>query len=222
MPLVRLPRLYAILDGKATRAAGVDLLDAAQALCDAGITLLQYRDKMASAKDILQRARAIGGIFRGSGALLILNDWPDLAVQAEWDGVHVGQTDTSVADARASVGTGGLVGVSTHTVAQFRQADQTDADYIAYGPIFETLTKRDAEPAVGLHGLREVRRLSSRPLVAIGGISNRRVSNVFEAGADSIAIINALFSRGTNVRSAASHLLAITQLIEERSIGGQR
>ena len=210
MFLSRLPKLYAILDGDAIGAVSLDLLDTAGALRDAGIQLLQYRDKRAGKNKVLKNAIAIQKIFRGSGALLILNDWPVLAAEAGWDGVHVGQADTSVAEARAYVGTNRLVGVSTHTVEQFRGAANAGADYIAFGPIFDTTSKSDAEPAVGLEGLRVVRALSDLPLVAIGGISGNKVPSVLRAGADSIALISALFTRGEPVRDAASRLLHIT------------
>ena len=213
-----LPRLYAILDGSTIRAADLDLLDAARALCEAGVRLLQYRDKKAEKDKVLRNARAIREIFPQSETLLILNDWPDLAVEAGWDGVHIGQTDVSVAEARARVGTTRVIGVSTHTVEQFRGAVDTDADYIAYGPIFGTRSKANAEPAVGLARLREVRTLSERPLVAIGGISGDRMPSVFAAGADSIALISALFTRGEPVRDAALRLVGIADSAKERAL----
>ncbi len=205
----RLPGVYAILDGETIQAVGLDLLDAAESLREAGVRLLQYRDKKADNDKVLKNARALREIFHRSETLLILNDLPGIAVEAGWDGVHIGQTDVSVAEARASVGPGRVVGVSTHTVEQFRIARETDADYIAYGPIFGTRSKTDAEPAVGLTGLREVRPLSDRSLVAIGGISGDQMSSVFAAGADSIALISALFTRGEPVRGAALRLLHI-------------
>ncbi len=209
---VQLPRLYAILDGDTVRAAGLDLLDAARSLRDAGVQFLQYREKKSNHLEIFQNAQAISTIFRGSGALLVVNDWSEIAVEAGWDGVHVGQRDASVEKARQSVGQHRLVGVSTHTVAQFRAAILTDADYIAYGPVFSTVTKLDAEAVVGLEGLRQVRTLSQRPLIAIGGISDARMPSVFAAGADSIAVIGALFSEEQSLQTRAASLLRSTQL----------
>ena len=202
-----LPRIYAILDGGTLRSAGLDLLTTALTLREAGILLLQYRDKAASGAEILENARAIGSIFKGSGARLLLNDSPSLAAEAGWDGVHVGQTDPSVAEARLQVGPDRLVGVSTHTPEQFYQAVDSDADYIAYGPIFSTGSKPDAETPVGLDGLRNIRGLDARPLVAIGGISHQQVSSVFAAGADSVALIGALYQESAPLFETVSRLL---------------
>lgn len=207
MAFGRLPRLYGILDGSAVRAAGLDLLPAAASLRDAGLKLLQYRDKHETEAEILRNARAIGKLFAGTGAILILNDWPEIAVEARWDGVHVGQTDAAVSEARRIVGADRVVGVSTHTAAQFLLAAETDADYLAFGPIFQTTTKPDAEPAVGLAGLREVRSLTKQPVVAIGGISLEGMPDVFAAGASSVAVIGALFEAGESVFESASGLL---------------
>ena len=207
MLATRLPRLYAILDGEAARLRGVGVLDAATSLRNAGVLLLQYRDKKATKAEILETACAIGEIFEGSSSTLILNDWPLVAVEAGWDGVHVGQSDVAVAIARRVVGNERLVGVSTHSVEQFQSALTSDADYIAFGPIFGTTTKLDAEPAVGLEGLKEIRKLSERPVVAIGGISLERVKSVFAAGADSVAVVGALFEGGQGVRTATCRLL---------------
>ena len=204
---LQLPRIYAILDGGSLRSAGLDLRSTATALRDAGILLLQYRDKMAPDAEILENARAIRTIFKGSAATLLLNDFAHLVAAAEWDGVHVGQTDSTVLEARRQVGAERLVGISTHTPEQFSQAAETDADYIAYGPIFQTGSKADAEAPVGLHGLRDVRRLDARPVVAIGGISRERLSGVFAAGADSVAVISALYRDPACVTETVSRLL---------------
>lgn len=221
-----LPRLYAILDAGAVKGAGLDLLEAATALRDAGVQLLQYRDKQASGPDVLAHAREIGRIFAGSGALLLLNDDPGLAVEAGWDGVHVGQSDGAVAAARAVVGAERLVGLSTHNAEQMLAARLTDADYIAVGPIFSTLTKWDAEPAIGLAGMRELRLLCDRPLVAIGGIACDQVSEVLAAGADSVAVIGALVTDGSVEENARALLRAAgaaaeTRTSEDRAIAGK-
>lgn len=204
-----LPRLYAILDAEAVRGAGVELLETAQALRRAGVLLLQYRDKQAAETEILDNARRIAKVFAGSGALLILNDSPQLARAAGWDGVHVGQTDAAVAEARAIVGRGRLVGVSTHTAAQMQAAEATDADYLAAGPIFRTDSKADAAAAIGLAGLRTMRLLCRRPLVAIGGIGSGSAQETMAAGADSVAVIGALFEPGRSVEENARRLLAV-------------
>lgn len=218
MRIGRLPRLYAILDSDSVRAAGFDLLDAARGLRVAGVKLLQYRNKTADGERVLRDARAIKNLFEGTATILILNDSPLLTVEAGWDGVHVGQTDSSVEQARACVGPDRLIGVSTHSTEQFRQASAADADYIAFGPIFGTATKSDAMPEVGLEGLESVRPLRTRPLVAIGGISEARMRSVYQAGADSVALISALFSQGLPVEKAARRLLRIADSDEQRTL----
>ena len=214
MSFMKLPRLYAILDGAAARAGGFDLLDAARSLREAGVQLVQYRDKTAHESAILNTARAIRSVFDGSDTILVLNDWPEIAVQARWDGVHVGQSDVSVLEARRIVGAGRLVGTSTHSLEQFHSALKSDADYIAYGPIFSTTSKQNAESPLGIHGLREVRGLSQRALVAIGGVSPERMAEVFAAGADSVAVIGALYKREQTIFEAATQLLQSAEIGE--------
>ncbi len=124
---MRLPRLYPILDAEVYARRGVNLGDAAAQMCAAGVTLVQYRDKVAGPQQILEQAQKIREAFAGSGATLLLNDRADLAVLAGWDGVHVGQDDLSSADARRVVGEERVVGVSTHNDAQVLVAEASCA-----------------------------------------------------------------------------------------------
>jgi thiamine-phosphate pyrophosphorylase len=112
-------------------------------------------------------------------------------------GVHLGQQDMAAGEARRMVGPDAIVGVSTHNVAQVEAADRLPVDYIAIGPVFSTSTKRDAEPLIGLEGVRAARALTRKPLVAIGGITLHNAASVREAGADSVAVISALFGDPT-------------------------
>jgi thiamine-phosphate pyrophosphorylase len=212
---VRLPRLYAIVDRGVLEARGVEVRAFARELREAGVRLVQYRDKEGSPERILRAAEEIAEAFAGVGATLILNDRADLAVLAGWDGVHVGQGDLAVEDARRVMeGMGphpsrqerreewgtrrvGVVGVSTHTEEQVRAAEAggpgyRGADYVAIGPVFGTRTKPDAEAVVGLAGVRRARELTAKPLVAIGGITRENARSVIEAGADSVAVISGL------------------------------
>ncbi len=173
-------------------ARGIALPKFVEELRDAGITLLQYRDKLAREEEILRNAARIAEVFRDSGATLVMNDSPSLARRAGWNAVHVGQGDSAVAEARGELGTKAVVGCSTHNDAQVTAADAAGADYIAIGPVFATSTKRNAEPVVGLEGLRRARKLTSRPLVAIGGITPANAASVIAAGADAVAVIGAL------------------------------
>ncbi len=206
---MRLPRFYVIVDAEILASRGVELREFAGELRAAGMRLVQYRDKVGSPQSVLQNAGVIHKAFAGAGCRLILNDRADLAVLARWDGVHVGQGDLSPEDARRVVGAGRWVGVSTHTQEQVRQADLTSADYVAVGPVFATGTKLDAEPVIGLDGVRRARALTTKPIVAIGGITRANARSVIEAGADSVAVISALFVEGESVEKVVRDFLEI-------------
>ena len=203
-----LPRLYAIIDAEVLFARSIPLAAFARELRAAGVTLLQYRDKYGSPQEILRAASILREAMAGSGCKLIMNDRADLAVLANFDGVHVGQGDLSPADARRVVGPDRIVGVSTHTDEQVRIADQSCADYIAIGPVFATGTKLNPGPIVGLEGVRRARTLTTKPLVAIGGITRANARGVIDAGADSIAVISALFAPNQSPEQVARDFLA--------------
>ncbi len=203
-----LPRLYPILDAELLAARSLSLAAVASELRAAGVTLLQYRDKNGSPQQILHACAALRKAFTSSDCRLILNDRADLAVLANFDGVHVGQDDISPEDARRIVGPDRIVGVSTHTYEQVRIADERCADYIAIGPVFVTRTKRKPDPVVGLEGVRRARALTHKPLVAIGGLTRSNARSVTDAGANSIAVISALFADGQTVEHVARDFLA--------------
>jgi thiamine-phosphate pyrophosphorylase len=148
-------------------------------------------------------------VFAGSSCRLILNDYPDLVGSAGFGGVHVGQGDLSPEDARRVVGAERWVGVSTHNDEQVRIANETSANYLAVGPVFATGTKVDTEPVIGLDGVRRARALTTKPIVAIGGITRRNAPSVIEAGADSVAVISALFVEGEPVEKVVGDFLEI-------------
>jgi thiamine-phosphate pyrophosphorylase len=206
-PLI-ISRLYAIADAEVLAVRGVALADFAGDLRAAGVGLVQYRDKTGSPQEVLRAAAILREAMAGSACRLIMNDRADLAVLANFDGVHVGQGDLSPADARRVVGPNRIVGVSTHTPEQVRAADLTSADYVAIGPVFATGTKPDASPVVGLEGVRRARALTSKPLVAIGGITRDNARSVIDAGADSIALISALFAANESTAQIARDFLA--------------
>lgn len=206
---MRFPEIYAIIDAETLEKRSLDINFVAAEFRDAGIRLIQYRDKRGCPQKILAAARVLQDVFSGTDATLVLNDRADLALLAGWNAVHVGQTDLSVADTRRLLGQGSLVGVSTHTEAQIIAADRTDADYIAIGPVFGTRTKLDAEPIVGLEGIRRARALTAKPLVAIGGITRANARNVRDAGADSIALISGLLEPGERPGKVARDFLDI-------------
>jgi len=194
----RFPALYPILD--ASFLEGVPeradfLRRIVRELAEAGVGILQYRNKTGSEAEILADTRAMHEAA-GERLLLILNDWPELAIEAGFDGVHVGQTDVGVAEARRIVGPEKIVGVSTHNETQLRAADNEPVDYIAVGPVFATATKENPDPVVGLDGVRMARGMTKKPLVAIGGITAANAVDVLRSGADSVAVISAIFRHG--------------------------
>jgi thiamine-phosphate pyrophosphorylase len=182
-----LPRLYVILDaGMLTEPAS----ELTKKLTGAGVKLLQYRAKDAGARELWAESRAVAEVARRANCTFIVNDRPDVAYLAGADGVHVGQDDLDVEQARKVIGADRWVGVSTHSLEQFQSAADTSADYIAVGPIFQTSSKANPDPVVGTDLLRRVRGLSEKPIVAIGGITLARAAEVLEAGADSVAVIS--------------------------------
>jgi thiamine-phosphate pyrophosphorylase len=202
-----LSRLYVIVDDGVLAARGVPVAEFARGLRAAGVELLQYRNKLGGPEEVLRGAAVIREALAGSGCRLILNDRADLAVLAEFDGVHVGQGDLSPEDARRVVGVERWVGVSTHDDEQVRMANETGADYVAVGPVFATATKLDAEAVIGLDGVRRARLLTKKPIVAIGGMTRANARSVIDAGADSVAVISALLVEGETVERVARDFL---------------
>ena len=171
--------------------------------------LLQYRNKEGEPDTILRDASVMWEVFDGSDCRLMMNDHADLVKPAGFGGVHVGQGDLSPEEARRVVGTKRWVGISTHNDEQVRIANGTDADYIAVGPVFATGTKVDADPVIGLEGVRRARALTKKPIVAIGGITRENARSVIDAGADSVAVISALFVEGETVGKVVGDFLEI-------------
>src|SRR5260370_29868609 len=185
-----LPRLYVILDaGMLTEPAG----HTAQKLMDAGVKLLQYRAKNAAARELWNESRAIAEAARPAKCIFIVNDRSDVAYLAGADGVHVGQDDLGVEQARRVIGPDRWVGVSTHSLEQFRKAAASSADYIAVGPIFQTSSKANPDPLVGTDLLRRVRALTGKPIVAIRGVTLERAADGLAAGAECVAGIRGSF-----------------------------
>jgi thiamine-phosphate pyrophosphorylase len=199
-----LPPLYAIVDPLDTGRSPEEL---ARAMLRGGARILQLRLKAASSRDLLAAACALRDLTRDAGALLIVNDRADIARAADADGVHLGQDDLPPAAARAILGSGSIVGVSTHDVAQARAAAAAGADYLGVGPVFTTSTKPDALAARGIALVRAVREAVTVPLVAIGGITPDAAVGVRAAGADAVAMIGALVRAG-DVEGAVRDTLA--------------
>jgi thiamine-phosphate pyrophosphorylase len=208
------PALYAILDPGLTTEP---LLAVAKKLANAGVQLIQLRHKQAAPSDLYDAARELSNFLAPRGVRFILNDRPDVAALAGAAGVHVGQEDLPVEDARKICGASRWVGVSTHNIEQLRQADLTSADYIAVGPVFPTGTKLNPDPVVGLEFLRQARRLTKKPLVAIGGITLETAADVFRAGADSVAVIRDLLSAEDIAERARGYQAIANQVFAQGS-----
>src|SRR5579872_561614 len=198
-----LPRLYVILDAALITSPE---RDCALSLAEAGVRLLQYRNKSALARQYLDASRELAEALRPRGVSFFVNDRPDVAFLAGANGVHVGQEDLDVEKARGVIGPDKLVGVSTHNLEQFERAAASSADYVAVGPVFNTSTKANLDPVVGLDLLRRVRGLTDKPIVAIGGITLERAALAIEAGADSVAVISGILSASDPAQRAREYI----------------
>ena len=187
MPALALPRLYAIVDPEAIR--GRPPAEALRALLDGGAAIIQLRAKSLVPRDFLDLARLARAETRARGCRLIVNDRTDIALACDADGVHLGQDDLPLAAGRKIMGTK-IVGVSTHNIAQAREAEHGGADYIGFGPMFGTTTKDTGYTARGIEMLGDIRAAVRLPIVAIGGITEEKAPQVWRAGADSVAIIS--------------------------------
>jgi thiamine-phosphate pyrophosphorylase len=157
-------------------------------LAEVGVKLIQYRHKQATPRDYFHTSLAFANFFRPRSIRFVVNDRPDIAMLVGAGGVHVGQEDLPVEQARRVVGATCWVGVSTHNEEQLRRAAGTSADYVAVGPVFPTTTKQRPDPVVGVEFIQQARRLTAKPIVAIGGITLERAEAVWRAGADSVAV----------------------------------
>jgi len=186
----RLPGLYVIIDTKAL-IKGRSHIDVASQAIQGGAKTIQLRDKLQSKKELLLIAQQLKNLCAGHDVLFIVNDYLDLALATDADGLHLGQSDLPVGVARKLLPTDKILGCSTTTVNQAINAESEGADYIAVGSIYPTTSKETVE-VVGLDRLRQIRQAVTLPLVAIGGITKDNVAEVMAAGADSVAVISAV------------------------------
>jgi thiamine-phosphate pyrophosphorylase len=197
-----LPRLYVILDAT---LLPISAIDCAQELAAAGVRLMQYRHKHAAAGEMLEVSKHLAAALQPQGITFIVNDRPDVAAMAYASGVHVGQDDLGVEATRTLMGEK-IIGISTHNRGQFEKAAQSSADYIAVGPIFSTSSKANPDPVVGTEFIRQVRALTDKPIVAIGGIKLENAAEVIAAGANSVAVISDILAAPDRVRRAKQYL----------------
>ncbi len=200
---------YPVLDTQLLARRGISAVDAAEAILEAGARILQFRHKGFFSRDAFEDAQRVAGLCRAAGALFVMNDRADIAMLLG-AAVHLGQDDLAPADARKM--TNATIGFSTHNEKQVRAGDREPVDYLAIGPIFPTESKQNPDPTLGVDQLRSLRALTRKPLVAIGGITRETALAVFEAGADSIAVIGDLYPDAcdkSSLRARAEEWLAI-------------
>ena len=186
-----LPRVYPILDTASLDRLGIPIVTAAGAFLEGGAGILQIRRKDHWNRNFLDHARQVARLCGEAGAQLIVNDRADFALLLG-AGLHVGQDDLPPRDARKLCGSEAVVGYSTHNVTQLAAAGGEPVDYVAIGPVFATGSKENPDPVVGPDGIRALRGLVEQPLVAIGGITLENARQVWDAGADSVAVIAGL------------------------------
>ncbi len=189
-----LPKIYPITD---TRLSGLSHAEQVRRLAAGGATFIQLREKHWSPREFYGEAVEALRVARELGVRLIVNDRADIALALGADGVHLGQDDLPPTAARELLGERAVIGFSTHNVEQAREAARLPVNYIAIGPIFETSSKENPDPVVGLEGLRRVREVVGQiPLVAIGGVRPENLLEVLRAGAAGVAVISLLLARG--------------------------
>ena len=213
-------RLYALLDPE--HAGGHDIVELARSLAQGGATLVQLRDKRSATRLMVERARSIKAALRAFAVPFLVNDRIDVALAAGADGVHVGQDDMAVEDARRLLGGEAIIGLSIKTVAQAAAAPLDSLDYIGVGGVFATSSKENPAPPIGVAGLARISEIIGArspgfPLCGIAGITGDNAQRVIAAGADGVAVISAL-SLAADPRSAARQLRAVVDAaLEQRS-----
>jgi thiamine-phosphate pyrophosphorylase len=205
--------LYLVTDrGLSLGRSTVDIVAAAVA---GGVTCVQLREKNCGTRQFVAEARAVRELLAGTNVPLIINDRLDVALAVKADGVHLGQTDMDIDDARRLVGRDMLIGISAECVEDAVRAEAKGADYVGISPVFSTPTKTDTAPALGLDGVARIRAAVSLPLVGIGGIGPGNAAQVIQAGCDGVAVVSAIVS-APDPRQAAAKLKAVIRAAKEQ------
>jgi thiamine-phosphate pyrophosphorylase len=211
-------RLYAIVDPE--QAGGRPLPELARLVATGGATLVQLRDKVSNTRDMIALARDVKAALPPA-VPLIINDRIDVAVEADADGVHLGQDDLNVIEARERLGPLPFIGLTVQTVAHARAAPLAIIDYVGIGGVFATTSKNNPRPPIGIAGLREIidvfhYRIGNFPACAIAGISKANAAEVINAGADGVSVISALSRSGDPVAAARELRAVVDAAIEAR------
>jgi thiamine-phosphate pyrophosphorylase len=209
---MKLPRVYPILDTATLESRGFGITRAAKAFLDGGAGILQLRHKQHWSRAAFDTAREVARMCREAGALFIVDDRADIAMLLE-GGLHVGQDDLPPRDARRLMGSEAVIGFSSHNMQQVCAAGGEPVDYVAFGPVFTTASKRNPDPLTGIEGLKECRALVEKPLVAIGGITRETAPAVLAAGADSVAVIGDLLPAELTSQSLRGRMEEWQQLL---------
>lgn len=204
---IKFPTVYPITD---TAISGLSIPEQVRQMIAGGAEIIQLRDKSGSSQDFHRAAVEAVEIARAHNVRTIVNDRVDIAMLVNADGIHLGQDDLSPAHARRLLGDRAIIGFSTHSLTQAAAAVELPIDYLAFGPIFPTSTKKDPDPVVGLELLAEVKRIAADlPLIAIGGINEANITSVLDAGADSAAMIGSVVGGPRGIASQLRHLLSL-------------
>lgn len=195
--------LYFITDSRLTKKTVVDDVKSA---IKAGVKIIQYREKDASARQMLKEAAEIKDLCKKNKVILLINDRIDIALAADADGVHLGQDDMPYETARKLLGKNKIIGLTAHNVQEAIRAEKMGADYVGLSPIFQTSTKSDAGNACGIQMISKVKKYIRIPIIAIGGISESNLGWVLDAGAKNVAIISAIVAKD-NVGEAARYFI---------------
>lgn len=207
-------RLYLVTDRGLARGRSIAWV--VEAAVRGGVTAVQLREKSCPARDFVQLGRELKKLLAPLQVPLIVNDRVDIALEIGADGVHIGQRDMDPAGARRLLGPGAIIGLSIETVEQARAAVSLDVDYFGVGPVFATATKIDAAPPLGVAALAQVRAISRRAIVAIGGIGLENARQAIDSGADGVAIVSAICAADDPERTAREFRQTIDAALESR------
>lgn len=198
-------RLYLIADGGIVKRKR--LLNLVEEAISAGIRFIQYREKFSSKREIFEYARALRNLTKKRGATFVINDYLDIAMAVDADGLHIGLGDLPLKITRRILGSSKIIGVSAHNIKEAKDAEEGGADYIGVGPVFETKTKLIESPA-GAKIIKEIRKEVGIPIFAIGGINHSNIDMVLKAGADGAAVSSAIM-KARDIKESVNELLGV-------------
>jgi len=193
--------LYLVTDRGLAR--GRSTLEIVKAAVQGGVTCVQLREKKCSTLEFIEQARTVKDFLKARGVPLVINDRVDVALAVEADGVHLGQTDMPLAIAKKILGGSMFIGISAESLEDALEAEKGGADYLGVSPIYGTPTKTDTAPALGLEGLRDIRKAVNIPLVGIGGLNPGNAPEVIRNGADGVAVVSAIVAADDPGQAAA-------------------